>query len=86
MVEKGRTAKAQLTLESLNGTKRWQFELAPNTPLGMKQLKEALVHEFIGDEADDEDYELTVGGTLGSPSFILTEKKQSFIKNPEPIE
>jgi hypothetical protein len=85
MVEKQQTTTAKLTLNSSNGTKRWQFELAPEAPLNTKELREALVHEFVGAEADETAYELEVGGTLGKPEFILTQKKQSFIKNPESL-
>lgn len=86
MVEKGQTTKAQLKLESSDGTKRWQFELAPNAPLGQTELRDALVHEFLGNEADEEAYELTIGGTLGEPIFTLTEKKRSYIKNKDRLE
>lgn len=86
MVDKQQTTTAELTLNSSNGNKRWRFELAPETPLNAKELKEALVHEFVGAEADATVYELEFGGTLGKPEFVLTQNKQSFIKNPESIK
>ncbi|HEX6682237.1 MAG TPA: hypothetical protein VF062_05555 [Candidatus Limnocylindrales bacterium] len=65
--------------------RRWRFELAPDVPLGREQLRTALVHEFLGEDAKPERFQLAVDGTLAQPLFILEEKKRSYFGKTEEL-
>lgn len=67
---------AKLTVSRLNGPgKTWRVQLTPQTPLGVEELKVALVRKFVGVDASPADYNLRVSGTVGSPMFELDEEE-----------
>jgi hypothetical protein len=79
-------ALATISIEFGDGNiKRWRFELAPDAPYALEELKDSLVREFAGDGKDSRNFEITASGTVGSPHFALKEK-QVYIGNVEQIQ
>jgi hypothetical protein len=62
---------------------RWGFALSPDAPLDVEQLKETIVHEFIQDNPDATRFDLSLGGTLLEPVFILSEQGPTWIGDRE---
>jgi hypothetical protein len=77
--------RAILTIEFQDGkTQKWRFELAPDAPYALQELKDVLVQEFAGDGKDSRNFEITASGTFASPQFTLKEK-HVYIANAEPL-
>lgn len=67
---------ALLTVSRLDGSgKTWHVQLTAQTPLGVEELKAALVERFVDAKATSADFELKVSGTVGSPKYELQEIK-----------
>lgn len=78
--------RATLTIEFQDGNiQRWRFELAPDAPYALEELKDSLVQEFAGDGKDGRNFEIKASGTVESPQFILKEKRAGYITNPEQL-
>lgn len=76
--------RATLTIEFHDGTtQKWRFELAPDAPYAVEELKDSLVHEFAGDGKDSRNFEIKAGGTFAAPDFLLEEKQEMFLNREQ---
>lgn len=77
---------AMLTIEFQDGNiQRWRFEMAPDAPYALEELKDSLVQEFAGDGKDSRNFEIKASGTFESPKFVLKERHGGFFANPEKL-
>lgn len=76
--------RAMLTIQFHDGTtQKWRFELAPDAPYAVEDLKDSLVHEFAGDSKDSSNFEIKASGTFAAPEFRLTEKQEMFLNREQ---
>ncbi|MEU5907054.1 hypothetical protein ABZ780_22110 [Micromonospora sp. NPDC047467] len=58
---------------------RWGFGISPDAPLDVEEPKETIVHEFIKDSPDPMRFDLSLGGSLAEPVFVLSERRPTII-------
>lgn len=65
-------SSARIDVFRKDGTEEsWQFDLSDDAPADATELRNALVAEFVGADADPDKFELEQHGNWGSPRFVL---------------